>query len=71
MRMLVPGQAVRANHGGGMREDAAHVVLIDAVIDGACGLKALGCVELAEVPFGGDVGESSPACDFGVRRRSR
>ena len=57
MGMLVPGQSIRADHGGGMRKNAAHVLLVDAVIDGAGGLEAVCGFEMGEVPLGGDVGE--------------
>ena len=46
MRMRVVGQTVGADHGGGMREDAAHVLLVNAVIDGAGRLQRSRGIEL-------------------------
>ena len=64
MGMLVPRQSIRADHRGGVRENAPHVLLINAVIDGARRLQASRGVKLSKAPFGGDVGESA-AGSFG------
>ena len=68
MRMLVVRQAVGADHGRRILQDALDIVLAHLEVAGAAGLQTLARFHLAAAPFVGDAGERARR-HFRVRRR--